>query len=230
MSNNYSKTSAGLIVAVLLSAMLFSCSKNDIVPGIPPDLCADFATYVESNTAGSVFTLRKNGDSDLITLTAAGVMVNNEQVKPGNRVIIQYIPSGGQQPYQSGPISLYSITKIINGGVGSESLETIRSWSSDPVKMMTLNRSGQYLDVWAEATFDDSIIRFSLTVDESTVDDSCPQLYLVFESDEKTVVRTHQIYASFDLSSVWDLPTCEGININYRTQSGQSSVAFQKTE
>ena len=208
--------------------MAASCNSDDNGGGTVDNLCADFVTFVRSGEDGSVFTLQKSEDSELITLTAA-VKVDVNQVKAGSRVIIQYVPSGGQQPYQSGPINLYGITRIINGGVEKEPLSTITSWGGNNLKMMTLARSGEYLDVWAEAEFSTNPKRCVLVADEATLADAYPQLYLVFVTDGD-FARTRPLYASFNLSDVWDLSTSKGVKVSFKALSGTENITFHKSD
>ena len=109
-------TSALLAVFFTIALGLTSCNTDDDNGGGVDNLCADFVTFVSTGDQGTVFTFRKSGDSELITLTAP-VKVDTQQIKLGSRVIIPYVPSGGQAPYQSGPINLYNITRIINAGI-----------------------------------------------------------------------------------------------------------------
>lgn len=216
-----------ILFAVVLGLSVASCnSEDDGAMKLPDNLCADFATFVSTNDQGSVFTLRKSGDSELITLTAA-VKVDTEQIKPGSRVIIQYVPSGGQEVYQSGPITLYGITRILNEGIEEESLETIESWGHDFLNVHTIARSGQYLDIWAEAVCGTNPKRFVLVVDEATLSDEYPQLYLIFVTDDDQG-RTRQVYASFDLSKVWELESCKGATVTYYTNTGTETMTLQK--
>lgn len=222
------KTFFAIVASITLGLMSTSCNnENNVGVSIPDNLCADFVTFVSTNDDGSVFTFQKSGDSELITLTAP-VKVDVNQIKPDTRVIIQYLPSGGQQPYQSGPIDLYGITRIVNGGVDKEELSTITTWGYNTLNMMTIGRSGKYLDVWAEAAFGGNPKRFVLAADEATLEDEYPQLYLVFVADDE-FARIRPLYASFDLSSVWDLSTSKGVKINYNTASGTETLTLHKS-
>lgn len=225
------KTKLTIIIPALLSIILGaillpSCDKDKSDDGYPDDVCIDFATFVSTSDNGTVFTLRKNGDSPLITLTAA-VKVDTSKLKPGTRVLIQYLPSGGQAPYESGSITLYAIGMIVTGDINTQPLSEIESWMSEPVKLTSMTRSGEYLDVWAQGDYDSKITRFCLAADEATLADDYPQLYLVFEGD-KGIGYPHQLYASFTLSNVWDLPTCKGVTVNYLTSGGNQRLTFYK--
>lgn len=221
-------TLLAILFTITLGLGVTSCNKDDNggMP-IPDNICADFVTFVSTNDQGTVFTFRKSGDSDLITLTAA-VKVDTEQIKPGSRVIIQYVPSGGQEVYQSGPITLYGITRILNDGIEEEDMETIASWGHDPINVHTIARSGQYLDLWAEANCGSKPKRFVLVADKATLENEYPELYLIFVTDDD-LGRTRQIYASFDLSKVWDLETSLGAKLTYYTGSGTETMTLHKS-
>ena len=216
-----------LLAIVLCGVMATSCSGNNDYGGYPDDICIDFATFVSTSDNGSVFTLRKTGDSPLITLTAA-VKIDTSKLKPDTRVLIQYVPSGGQAPYESGSITLYGIAMIVTGDIEPQSPATIESWPSSPVKMTSMTRSGVYLDVWAQGDYDSKITRFCLAADENTLEDEYPRLYLVFEGDSG-IGYPHQLYASFNLSDAWLRETCKGVIIRYQTASGSNTVTLNKT-
>lgn len=216
-----------IIISVIAGIFTTSCN-SETDSGDIPGVCYDFATFVSTSDEGTVFTLRKNGDSPLITLTAA-VKVDISQLKPDTRVLIKYLPSGGQAPYESGPITLYGLGLIFTGDVDSEPLATIESWKSDVINLKTMTRSGEYLDIEALGDYSSKATKFCLVADEATLNDEYPQLYLVFEGDNG-LGYPHQLYASFTLSNVWELPTCKGVTINYHNYSGMETQTFNKTD
>lgn len=220
---------SSLLIVPILALLVCSCSSKESDPGpIPPDVCYDFVTFVDSNNSGSTFEFRKSGDSPLITLTSTS-KIDKSQLAPGTRVIIQYVPSGGQAVYQSGPITLYGIAQITNGSITSASLTDIKSWNSDAIKIITLSRSGQYLDLWAECNLFSKPRRFSIVADESTLADQYPEVYIIVESDNSNG-RVAQLYASFDLSAVWNLSTAKGISVNIKTAQGIETTRFDKDD
>lgn len=223
------------LVTRVLSVVLFwvaglalsSCGSDDGgASDIPDNVCYDFVTFVSTGDRGTIFTFQRGGDTDLITLTAA-VKIDTNKIEPGSRVIIQYLPSGGQSVYQSGAIKLFGIIPILNESIETESQETIESWGHNPVKVRVLARSGKYLDVWVEAVFGKAPQRFVLAADEATLGDEYPDLYLIFVTDDD-MGRVHQTYASFDLSEVWDLETSKGAKLTYYTDDGAETMTLRK--
>lgn len=218
------------LLLVLTMCFGFSSCNDDNKNGIqiPDDVLFDFVTVVSTGDKGTVFEFRKNGDSSLITLTA-GVQLDDKKVKPGMRVIIQYVPSGGQQAYQSGPITLYGIAMIANGKAEITSLENIDAIDGGPMKMHTISRSGQYVDVWIEASYINAPVTLGIYVDEATIDDAYPTAYLKFVPDRNSLEqRPSQLYGSFDIKEVLDRPTSKGIIINYTNGSSNDQIRFDK--
>lgn len=216
------------ILTVILAATMMSGCNDDNGGGstIPDNLSTDFATFVSSGDQGSVFTLQKDGDSPLVTLTAA-VKIDTEQIKPGSRVLIQYVPSGGQEVYESGAIQLYGILQITNGDIEAVAKSEIDSWRSDRMKLNSMTRTGDYINVWMEVTVSNAPQRFVIAADEATINDEYPQLYLVMTSDNE-MGRSYNLYGSFDISDIWDLETCQGVRIHYSDRNGDDSKTFQK--
>lgn len=217
-----------LILSIIMISVVFTGCNSDDGPGmqLPDNLCYDFVTFVSSNEKGSVFEFRKSGDSQLITLTST-TRIDTEKIKPGTRMIIQYLPSGGQQPYQSGPINLYGIAQIINGKPVDKTLAEINAMHFEPMTVRTIERSGNYIDIWAQAFGAGGNISLDLYLDEATADSEYPEAYLIytFTNIDGTA---RQIYASFDISDVLALPTSKGIKITYTTPSGKETVRFDK--
>lgn len=217
-----------MLTIVLAGMMTTGCNDDDEGGSvIPENLSTDFATFASSNEQGSVFTLQKDGDSPLVTLTAS-TKIDTEKLKPGTRVIIQYVPTGGQAVYESGSIQLYGVMQVTNGKVEPAVKSEIDSWRSDRVKMYSMTRTGQYVNVWAEATLSREPQRFVIVADESTIGDEYPELYLVFTTDNE-LGRSYNLYGSFDLDEIWNLDTCKGVKINYADKSGNESKTFHKS-
>lgn len=219
---------SAILAVITIGLVTVSCNSNSSTPGgFPDNMQTDFATLVSTSNDGTIFTLRKSGDSPLVTLSAA-VKVDESVIKVGSRVIISYVPSGGQGVYESGPITLYGLAGVFNAAITKEPMTTIDSWQSQRLKMMMISRSGQYLDIWAELEYKTEPQRFVLAVDESTVDNDFPEVYLVFSSDMTSIGTPRQFYASFDLSSVWDLESCKGLVIHYNDTAGNKTLKLEK--
>lgn len=215
-----------ILSIIMIPAGFAGCNDGDDPVQLPDNLCYDFVTFVSSDDNGSVFEFRKSGDSELITLTSP-TRIDTESIKPGTRLIIQYLPSGGQQPYQSGPIDLYGIAQIINGKPVEKSLAEIEAMSFESMTMRTIGRSGDYIDIWAQAFGAGGDVSLDLYLDEATVGSEYPEAYLIY-TFKNIDGGVREVYASFDISDVLSMPTSKGIKISYRTSTGNESVRFDK--
>lgn len=220
-------TKISIILSIIMISAGFTACNSDDTPGMPDNTCFDFVTFVSSSDKGSVFEFRKSGDSELITLTAQ-TRIDSEKIKPGTRLIIQYIPSGGQKPYESGAITLYGIAQVINGKPVEKTHAEIEAMHNEPIKMVTIGRSGNYVDIWAQGFGAGGNYTFEIVLDQETADSEYPEAYLVY-TYSNIEGSTRQIYASFDISDVLSKTTSKGININYYTSTGMESSRLDKS-
>ncbi len=218
---------SAILAAVTIGLATASCNSDNNHSTLPDNMATDFATFVSTSDNGSIFTLRKSADSPIVTLSAP-VKVDVSVIKVGQRVIISYVPSGGQGMYESGPITLYGLADIFNADITTESQATINSWQSQRMKMHMISRSGQYLDIWADLEYKTQPERFVLVADESTVSNEYPEAYLVFTSDLNSIGTPRQFYASFDLSPIWNLETCSGLIVHYNDEAGSKTLKLEK--
>lgn len=208
----------------LFAALFASCvddKKNELLPG---DLMIDIATYVASNETGSVFTVQKDGDSPIATLTS-DYIINDKMFPPKSRVLIQYVPESGVA-YESGPVELYSV-QAVNTTVKEGTETEYRGWNSDVVSVTSLWRTGNYINLWANIDVVSRPKTFELVLDTETIDTECPEYHIVFETDGVDA-RRHTIYGSYDISQVWNLETCNAVKVYYADANGTSSTIFYK--
>lgn len=212
----------------MIAALVFTGCSSDSGPvdGMPDNLCYDFVTLVSTGDHGTVFEFRKNGDSQLITLTAA-VKIDTERVAVGSRLIICYVPAAGQMPYQSGAIALYGIAPVVNGEPVPATLDGIMDLKHDPLTVKTLSRSGNYIDMWGEGYGVGEDVTIVLYVDKSTVDTEYPSTYLVYDTGGSEG-SLRQVYASFDISDLLSRPLCKGVKVTYFGRTGDETVCFGK--
>ncbi len=208
----------------LFLAVIASCSDKPRNDYYPEDMMVDIATYVSSSDNGSVFTLRKDGDSPLVTLTSTRV-INENMFKPVTRVLIQYVPESGIA-YKSGPMELYSV-QAVNSTLKEGTAADYTDWFSDPFSMGGLWRTGNYINLWANIDVEQRPETFELVLDTKTINDECPEYHVIFRTDGVDG-RRHVIYGSYDISKVWSLQTCSSIRVYYPDSHGTTSLVFYK--
>ncbi|MGM9859463.1 MAG: hypothetical protein ACI31C_01785 [Muribaculaceae bacterium] len=185
-----------------------------------------FATYSEATSAGSVFTAQRNLDSPLVTYTTS-VVLDGEHYKVGNRYIINFT-NATNSCYESGPITLLYIVDVCNGSITEASSEEIADVSVDPLEFLMIQREGHYINVQAVAYVNIQPTLFNMYVDRATINNEVPDVYFGFKSD--VISSQKQLFGSFDIASVWDLPTCKGICIHYKANNENKTLTFSKEQ
>lgn len=212
------------ILPALFVAVLASCADKPENNFIPDNAMMDIATYVSSSDAGSVFTLRKDGDSPLVTLTSTR-KINENMFKPNTRVLIQYVPESGVA-YTSGPMELYSV-QAVNTTLKEGTSAEFDEWFTDPFAMGGLWRTDNYINLWANIDVEQRPRTFELVLDTKTINDECPEYHVIFKTDGVDG-RRHVVYGSYDISKVWNLQTCTAVRVYYPDSHGMTSLVFYK--
>lgn len=158
----------------------------------------------------STFTFQTIDDSPVITLTAA--YKPSAELKDGTRVMLDYYADNYNV---SGPITVRRISPVI----GSTPTQTdAPNTGNIGISPTTVWRSGPYLNAYIEAyvTADPVSVKFAL--DKSTISDPVPVYYLALSVNNYREVEAYRRIAtmSYDISDVWNLPTCKGVKVFYR--------------
>jgi len=202
-------------IAIICAAALTACADDDNNNG--PDLTGTFqtiVTYEGAGDSGSSFTVTEPGTTELSTFTSAISLtaVSNNTVQPGQRVMIYYRNASGKR-YESGPIQFIGYSNVKGGKATAKPQSDISPLRIDPTEADLLELSGHYLNVVLTASGTDGSF-FDLYFDEETVDSPQPRAYVVFRSSNTSAAQ-HVFIGSFDISEVWNKPTCESITVYY---------------
>lgn len=196
------------ILPALAILSLMSCS--DDAECNDQAFLSDIVTVESTGDSGSRFTFRRYGDSPLITLTAPGLRLDDKTV--GRRVLLRYYPESGK-PYTDGDIRPLAISAVNCDTTVIRPVERY-DWNANAVFLNAIWRSGDYINVHLRAVYSDKPRYFSLMVDSLTLTDPVPQVYLVHNTLGAPDNYMREVYASFDITNVWGLPGCDGIEIH----------------
>ncbi|MDE7376801.1 MAG: hypothetical protein K2N16_08120 [Muribaculaceae bacterium] len=215
------------IVAAPLAWSLGACSNDEPEYRVPTDVCYDFVTFESKDAKGSDFSLRRSGDSELINYHSGYSFDQDTVLHPGYRFIIQYKRVDGE-PYTSGRITLYGY-RLLDNANSQQLVGYDPQNPSEMVKPQTMTRTGQYINMQMQMSCMHAAKAktMELAVDSSTLNSDVPELKLVYHASSPGENYTTG-YASFDVSSVWDLPTCRGVKVTCRTPNGDESSIFYK--
>ena len=196
------------ILPVLTALVVISCSDDAEVSD--QAFLSDIVTLESTGEQGSRFTFRRYGDSPLITLTDPGLQLDSENV--GKRVLLRYYPESGK-PYTDGNIRAIGLSPINNDTTVIRPVERY-DWDANAVFLNSIWRSGNYVNVHLRAVYSDKPRYFSLMVDSLTLTDPVPQVYLVHNTLGAPDSYMREVYASFDITNVWERQGCDGIEIH----------------
>lgn len=190
----------------------------------------DFVTLDSKSNAGSIFTLQKSGDSDLITYESSYTFANDSTLAEGDRLIIKYLRDGGE-PYTSGKITLQGYRYLDNypQQIVRDTVMNLVNTPSEPIKVTSLTRTGTYLNLQAQlscqVTSTPSL--FCLISSQEKADDEVPQVRIVYIASQPGE-NFMTAYASWDVSALWNRETCQAIDVIYETPTGQEAQTFKK--
>lgn len=211
-----------------------SSCKGDDEPSssIPPEAVYDFVTLRESSSEGSIFTMRKSGDSPLITYFSDIDFSRIQTIKDGDRLILCYDRAGGDI-YTSGNIIVYGYVQL--SSTSQDMLTACASdydgWKCQPMKVNALWRTGDFINLDTELSVFQARRPETLVIvaDNATLDSEYPQLHIYYENAENNDGENpYRVYGSFDISAVWHRPTCRGVTVMYPVAGGVNSVTFEK--
>lgn len=202
------------VILPLLALLAAACSGND---GDPQNRIAqtDIVTVADAG-APARFILDGLDDSGAVTLTFAGVSVDKEL--EGGRALLRYYPAADGAEARA-----LGVAPINCGAVRDAAMDTT-GWDADPVEMISMWRTGDWLNMRMRVSWSADPRLFHLVVDESTLTSACPVMYLVHNLRGASPSYLTETYASWDISRVIDLSTCEAFQVRVNDLSTLSTV------
>lgn len=206
-----------------------SCSDSDNGGGglTPPPTNSfyNFATYNGSTADASSFSVQREGDAPAATVTFSRTFTD-KQLKPGNRVYMAYTTTSGQQ-YVSGPGTLYSLTDVTGGKpVPATSDNSVRR--SSPIKLASMERTGNYLNLIFQVAAVQSLSKLQLTVKENPKEPEYPMLGLYVRGDNEDAAYRYA-RVSFDIKDVLAPADVQGVKVEYFGATGIDTLTFNKS-
>lgn len=202
-----------LTLAVILG--LTSCNTND-GPEVNENYFLDIVNYEADSPTGSTFTFRRQGDSELITLTCPQRLSAND-FKVGTRVIINYVPESGKQ-YVSGPVRLVAAANVEGRGeaIPRATKAETDDWASDGITVHALFRSGNFINLQFTGALGAQKAVVKMLVDSETIDSDTPEVYIIYGPYTGVVDHTYMFYGSWSIADIWNRPNCKAIRINFK--------------
>lgn len=212
-----------LLTIAVISLSMVSCNDKSDEPQL--ERYTYFATLESIGNGTCSFSVQENSDSQPVILTATATL--NSSFKVGDRYVIQY-SNLENNPFVSGPVTLYYIIGVFSGDAVIETMENISPLIADPINVLYAERTGKWLNIEAWVSVAEQPAKFGLFVDESTLGDEYPDVYLGFRTDNPGYSSPKTLYASFDIQSLFDLPNSKGFTLHYRFNNAIQTKKFEK--
>lgn len=210
------KTLIPSLFAAALAVLLPSCNSESNSATTDDDTHYDMVTYASMSDKGSTYTLQKDDDSQPVTLTATA-RIDTTAVKVGQRVVIAYTLPSGVSAYTNSSINLKGYMTAVNDTIITDKAPTLNYNQ----KLISAWITGKYLNIHSQVSVAESAKRFELVLDEETVNNIYPTVYLVFEPDlDFDKVSSKSVYASFDISKLRYTLNARGFKLVWLPASG----------
>lgn len=220
-----------LLIPILLAALtlgLTGCMDTDGVDGPVEMSSTNLVTFLGNTPAGgSDFELLGDGDGPSVLLHASAA-IDSSRALPGQRVLIAYTGPDAQ-----GRIGLRGMGTVFNDTLIALSGRTITRLDVDPVWLLSMWRTGEYVNVRARLENSDKPRVWALTVDSATLSDAVPRLALVHRLPKGVSADStwmSMTYSSFNIGWLWNRPGVDAVEIEVRNSNmpGKSTLRFSK--
>ena len=225
---NYSWTKI-LLASLLTITMSTSCRDTD-GPFAQSAVLTDIAVILEPSDGAARFAVQSSADGEPAIIHIDGLSVNNSEFSVGDRALLSYhYPDPTTPAYSSGRVEFDGIGRINNDVLRVDPLSRHPNWNATPIYLMSIWRTRHYINISSRLTYSTKSRKFLVFVDESTVDNEIPELYLIHDINGAPDNFTRRNYASFDIAALWNRESCHGVNIHIATTNlKQETFQFHK--
>lgn len=204
------KTTLKSFILIAAAATLSACS-NVNTDEIQPSLFSAFAT-LESTSGKTTFSVQEEGTTTPVMLTSTVGLGSSFTV--GKRYVIQYSTADNKQ-YSPGPITLYGIYNVYQGTIITATTKEILDASKTPINVTYSSLTGDWTNLTVTAPISQWPKNFSLYVNEETLHEAYPDVYIGFTSDNNSSNTQGTVFGSFDMSPLWEHENVQGFTLYY---------------
>ena len=216
-----------LMTLALMTVLLVACGNEDIDRSYT-DYRTDIVTFMGNNGAGATYELVGRNDSACISLYSTTPLP--DRFKLGERVLLRY--GWDSQPAgQSQSIATYGVASIVSDTlrVSERQLSEYTS-QMEPIKLLSLWRTGRYINLRCQVEYTTKPRHFFLLMDRATQDCDTVDCYLIHNTLGDTTYHWREVYASYHVGEVLNKPTCQvlRIHLNDKNNPKQDKHLFIK--
>lgn len=212
------------LLLIALLTILPSCNDSD---GNSEKIYGTIVTYKGFHNNHSYFEFQQLNDSPVVTLYST-TMLSGDGAVEGKRMYITY--TQGDRPYgQSGEITLRGLQGVYENKV--ETASAADASVMTPINLQAMVRTGTWINFQANE-YAIQNRAFTLKADQATVDTAMPVLYMSTTAKDDPSAYMATYLGSFDISSIWNNPTVEGVEIHVDNSFNPNNkvITFKKTD
>lgn len=196
------------VIALVVSAMT-SCGDDEYYEY--GNSSFDMVTYAGNGTAGDSYINYPVNDIAPVTLIDAATNASSAGLKSGTRLLLNYAVNSRNSD-GSLNITAKSYTKAI-----TDTLRYVPGTTPVPMDSVSLNsiwRTGRYINIYCRVKYTETARVMALVADYRTIRNDTVHCYLMHNMMDATAYFWRRCYASYDISSVWNLQSCKTVRIH----------------
>lgn len=196
------------VIALVVSAMT-SCGDDEYYKY--GNSSFDMVTYAGNGTAGDSYINYPVNDIAPVTLIDAATNASSAGLKSGTRLLLNYAVNSRNSD-GSLNITAKSYTKAI-----TDTLRYVPGTTPIPMDSVSLNsiwRTGRYINIYCRVKYTETARVMALVADYRTIRNDTVHCYLMHNMMDATAYFWRRCYASYDISSVWNLQSCKTVRIH----------------
>lgn len=203
-----------IIIFLIFITSIASCRVDE--PSYNGNFLYNFVTYEGVIDKADQFSYQLKDDSPLITLRT--LETNGIEWKKGARALMNYEILNHKSGTQK-IIKITDISKVIFDSLRVTTKENIINSPNAPVRLKSLWRTGNYINIDCSVQFTESKRQFKLVMDEATWQNEIVEVYLLQNLFDAETYFWRKAYASFFIGNVWNMPTCKTIRVHLNDES-----------
>ena len=196
------------VIALVVSAMT-SCGDDEYYEY--GNSSFDMVTYAGNGTAGDSYINYPVNDIAPVTLIDAATNASSAGLKSGTRLLLNYAVNSRNSD-GSLNITAKSYTKAI-----TDTLRYVPGTTPIPMDSVSLNsiwRTDRYINIYCRVKYTETARVMALVADYRTIRNDTVHCYLMHNMMDATAYFWRRCYASYDISSVWNLQSCKTVRIH----------------
>ncbi len=207
-----------IVLPALILLSVNACTNGSQEPTATVNYRYDMVTYMGFADGISRFEYIGHNDTVAITLLASNLK-KPANIKPGQRMLLHYNVVDTLGANVCNIEAQYYNANVVSDSLRVNSKE-IEHYVMHPMRLRSLWRTGDYLNVRGEVEYTGKSRVLCLMVDRNTVDCDTVHCYLVHDllGADNTTYFWRKFYGSFFVGKVWKRKNCRVVRVHFNDE------------